>query len=584
MAKAKSEATKDWSGKLGTKEGEQLVYRIARQRENEMRDSGAAKFVRNSQGKLLIEGEEIKSRWAEYFKQLLNEENEREEQTEIEPVEGPIQPVTREEVEIALQKMKKGKAAGSSGLVVEMINALGEKGIEMVLDLVRSMWTEEKMPTDWEESIIVPVYKQKGDPTDCGNYRGIKLTEQLMKTTERILDQRLRNIIEINNMQFGFMPGRGTTEAMFIIQQMQEKYWEGQKDLFFCFVDLEKAYDRIPRDLVYRCLRKKKVPEHLIKLVKATYENARTRVRTAEGNTEEFNIKVGLHQGSALSPFLFIVVLDVIAEEWRGELPWEILFADDLALIAETEEELQEKWLKWQQGMARYGLKANTTKTEVLISSINKTKGSIRDKDGGILRQVEAFKYLGGMVSEDGGMELAVRTRIGLAWKKWRDLAGVMNDRKMPRRAKTRVYTTVIRPVMLYGAETWAVTKREMNKLEVAEMKMLRRILGVSMRDRWKNEDIRKELGVCKISEKIKEIRLRWYGHIVRAGEQNMGYSTLKRPIPGRRRRGRPKKRWIDGVQEDMRSKGLTDRMAQNRPQWRKRIRAADPGIAGTGD
>ena len=179
---------------------------------------------------------------------------------------------------------------------------------------------------------------------------------------QRVLDQQLRELIEVDDMQFGFRKGRGTTDAIFVVNQLQEKHLEKQKDLLFAFVDLEKAYDRIPREVVYWCLRKRRVPERLISLVKATYANSRTVVRTAQGQTEAFNIQVGLHQGSALSPFLFIVVMDTITSECKRGLPWELLFADDLVVMAESEEELQRHWLGWQRGMAQQGLKVNTGK------------------------------------------------------------------------------------------------------------------------------------------------------------------------------------------------------------------------------
>ena len=110
------------------------------------------------------------------------------------------------------------------------------------------------------------------------------------------------------------------------------------KELFLSFVDLEKAYDMVPRNLVYWCLRRRGVPEKLVRLVEAMYHGASTVVRTTHGRTDEFPIKVGVHQGSGLSSFLFIVVLDVISEEFRCGS--ELLFADNLAVVTDTEEEM----------------------------------------------------------------------------------------------------------------------------------------------------------------------------------------------------------------------------------------------------
>lgn len=119
-----------------------------------------------------------------------------------------------------------------------------------------------------------------------------------MKVVERVIDKGLRDIVNINDMQFGFRKGKGTTDAIFVVRQQQEKFLEKQKDRFLAFIDLEKAYDIVPRELVYWGLRKRKVPEYLIKIIEATCEKTETVVRTGSEETEPFKIKVVLHQGS----------------------------------------------------------------------------------------------------------------------------------------------------------------------------------------------------------------------------------------------------------------------------------------------
>ena len=111
--------------------------------------------------------------------------------------------------------------------------------------------------------------------------------------------------------------------------------------------------------------------------------------------------------------------------------------------------------------------------------------------------------------------------RVSAAWGKWEDLSGVISDKKMPRKLKIKLYMTVIRPVLLYGAECWTVRKNEEQILEKTEMRMLRRIIGVTLRDKVKGVDIRKELRVTSIQEKVREMRLRWYGHTQRMEENN---------------------------------------------------------------
>ena len=121
------------------------------------------------------------------------------------------------------------------------------------------------------------------------------------------------------------------------------------------------------------------------------------------------------HQGSALSPCLFIVVLDTISAHFRGSLPWELLLADGLVVIPEREEEVQEKWMRWQVGMAKHRLKVNTSKREVMVSGRMRRDVRIVGGGGTQLKQVERFKYLGWMVSENGGSGEAIRARVKAA-------------------------------------------------------------------------------------------------------------------------------------------------------------------------
>ena len=100
------------------------------------------------------------------------------------------------------------------------------------------------MPEEWRRSVLIPNYKNKEDAQCCGNYRGIKLTSHTMKVWERIVEARLRDRVEISKQQYGFMPGKETTDAMFALRMLMEKYREGQKELHCVFVNLEKAYDR----------------------------------------------------------------------------------------------------------------------------------------------------------------------------------------------------------------------------------------------------------------------------------------------------------------------------------------------------
>ena len=130
-------------------------------------------------------------------------------------------------------------------------------------------------------------------------------------------ERRLRSELTFSEQQYGFMPGKSTTDALFALRVLMEKYREGQKELHCVFVDLEKAYDKVPREEVWYCMRKSGLEEKYVRIVQDMYDDSITAVRCAVGVTEGFEVKVGLHQGSALSPCLFAMVMDRMTDDGK---------------------------------------------------------------------------------------------------------------------------------------------------------------------------------------------------------------------------------------------------------------------------
>ena len=133
-----------------------------------------------------------------------------------------------------------------------------------------------------------------------------------------------------------------------------------------------------------------------------------------------------------------------------------------------------------------------------------------------------------------------------------------MCDKKAPDKVKGKLYKSVVRPALLYGMETVAVTKAQESKMEVAEMRMLRFSLGLTRLDQVRNETVRNRLNVGKLSDKLRESRLRWYGHVQRREEAYVGKRVMSLTV-GRRRRGRPRRRWKECIAEDSRAAGVRE-------------------------
>ncbi|KAK3510484.1 hypothetical protein QTP70_009161 [Hemibagrus guttatus] len=286
--------------------------------------------------------------------------------------------------------------------------------------------------------------------------------------------------------------------------------------------NLEKAYDRVPREELWYCMRKSGVAEKYVRVVRNMYERSRTVVRCAVIQTEEFNVEVGLHQGSALSPFLFAIVMDQLSEEVRQESPWTMMFADDIVICSESREQVEENLERWRFALERRGMKVSRSKTEYMCVNGREGSGTVR-LQGEEVKKVQEFKYLGSTVQSNGVCGKEVKKRVQAGWNGWRKVSGVLCDQKISARIKGKVYRTVVRAAMLYGLETVSLRKRQESELEVAELKMLRFSLGVTRLDRIRNEYIRGTAHVGHLGDKVREARLRWFGHVQRRERDMLG-------------------------------------------------------------
>ena len=157
-------------------------------------------------------------------------------------------------------------------------------------------------------------------------------------------------------------------------------------------------------------------------------------------------------------------------------------------------------------------------------------------------------------------------------------MSGVLCDRRVPIKLKSKVHKAVVRPALMYGLEAGPLKKIEEKKLDVTEMKMLRWMMGVTKSERIKNDYIRGTAKVVEISKKIQEARLRWFGHLKRrVGEEHVGRETMEMEVVGTRKRGRPYTRWNDVINRDIREKNIYQDMVYDRRVWKRLINNGDP-------
>ena len=263
--------------------------------------------------------------------------------------------------------------------------------------------------------------------------------------------------------------------------------------------------------------------------------------------------------------------MDGLTDEVRREPPWTMLFADDIVICEETREEVERRLKFWRYVLKRRGMKVNSSKTEYLCINERNDKETVKMEDTKVPR-VKEFKYLGSTVQESGGCEREVKKRVQAGWNEWRKVSGVICDRKLPAREKGKVYCSVVRPAMMYGLETVAVTKKQ-----VEEMKMLKFAMGVTRKDKIRNKHIRSTVKVERLGMKMREGRLRWYGHVMRRYQEYVGRKVMEMELPGKKKRGRPKRRFLDAAKEDMEKVGVKETDVEERKVWRMMRRCGHP-------
>ncbi|GAA6064832.1 receptor-type tyrosine-protein phosphatase F-like, partial [Tachysurus ichikawai] len=334
-----------------------------------------AHTVYSVSGNLLTSTGDILRRWKEYFEDLLNPTDM--SSTEEAEAEGSVvdSSIPQAEVTEVVEKLLSGKAPGVDEIRPEYLKSLDVVGLSWLTRLYNIAWRLGTVPLDWQTGVVVPLFK-KGDRRMCSNYRGITLLSLPGKVYARVLERR---IVEprIQEEQCGFRPGRGTLDHLYTLTRLLEGSWEFAQPVHMCFVDLEKAFDCVPRGDLWGVLWEYGVRGPLLRAVRSLYDRSRSLVRIAGSKSDLFPVHVGLRQGCPLSPVLFIIYMDRISRRSRGpegvrfgdHRISSLLFADDVVLLASSNQDLQCALGRFAAECEAAGMRISTSKSEAMVLS-----------------------------------------------------------------------------------------------------------------------------------------------------------------------------------------------------------------------
>ncbi|KAK0132885.1 Retrovirus-related Pol polyprotein from type-2 retrotransposable element R2DM [Merluccius polli] len=413
--------------------------------------------VYGGDGALLTSNWDVVDRWKEYFEDLLNPTDTPSGKEAGPGDSGVGSPISEAEVAVVVKKLLGGRAPGVDEVRLEFLKALDVVGLSWLTRLCSIAWTSGAVPLDWQTGVVVPLF-QKGD--------------------------------------------RRVVEQLYTLCRILEGAWEFAQPVHMCFVDLKKAFDRVPRGVLWGVLRVYGVSDPLIRAVCSLYDWCQSLVRIASNKTDLFPVRVGLRQDCPLSPILFIIFMDRISRRSQviegvrfGDLRiGSLLFVDDVVLLALSDRDLQLLLDRFAAKCKAAGMRISTSKSESMVLNRKRVECTLRVGDE-ILPQVEEFKYLGVLFTSEGRMEREIDRRIGAASAVMRTLhRSVVVKRELSRKAKLSIYQSIFVPALTYGHELWVVTERTRSQVQAAEMSFLHRVAGLSLRDRVRSSVIREEL------------------------------------------------------------------------------------------
>ncbi|KAK3526552.1 hypothetical protein QTP70_030692 [Hemibagrus guttatus] len=412
----------------------------------------SANTVYSGGGGLLALTGDIVRRWKEYFEDLLNP-TDTPSVVEPEAEDSEVDSfITQAEVTEVVQQLLGGKAPGIDEICPEYLKSLDVVGLSWLARLCNIAWRSGTVPLDWVTGVVIPLFK-KGDRRVFSSYRGITLLSLPGKVYSRVLERRVRPLVEpqIQEDQCGFRPSHGTLDQLYTLHRVLQGSWEFVKPVHMCFVDLEKAFDRVPHGILWEVLWEYGVCGPLLRAVRSLYNRSKSLVRIASCKSDLFPVHVGLRQGCPLSPVLFIVFMDRISRRSQGlegvrfgdHSISSLIFADDVVLLAPLSLDLQHALGHFAAECEAAGMRVSTSKSEAMVLDRKKVACTLQ-VGGEVHPQLEEFKYLGVLFTSEGRMDREIDRQIGAAAAVMRSMyRSVVVKKALSQKAKLSIYQSM---------------------------------------------------------------------------------------------------------------------------------------------
>lgn len=515
--------------------------------------------LKNREGKLLTDVNEQLTEWTNYIKILFYDTRP---ELSIDFAENTGPEILKEEVLHAIQQTKSGKASGPDEIPIELLKLIDSDSIDIIVDLFNAVYTTGIIPKEWLQSTFITLPK-KPNAKCCSEYRTISLMSHTLKVLLRIIHNRIyaKLDMDISDNQLGFRKGMGTREALFGLNVLMQRCLDVNQDIYICFIDFEKAFDRVQHEKLIEILQRKNIDTRDIRLIANLYWGQTARVRLDDYLSENIEIQRGVRQGCILSPLLFNVYSETIFEEAlaegdegikiNGQQFNNFRYADDTVVTTDSIEDLQNLLQRINDSCKRYGLNMNLKKTKYMVITKQQNIDVNLTIDNTPIERVQHYKYLGTIINETAKQLQEIKARVEIARRSFIKLKKFLCSKNINLKLRTRILRCYVFSTLLYGAEAWTLKTAEINKLVAFERWCYRRMLRISWVDRVTNVEVLRRMNKEEeIYKTLKKKKLEYFAHIIRGPKYQLLQNIMEGKIQGKRCQGRRRTSWLRNLRE----------------------------------